>query len=99
MIRPSLLALPIILYVTLPVFAQQNRRPERTPNPDAAENERRPTDRTRSQRGGGNFRNAGQLPKIGAMLPSLKVVDEQGKVFSTDTLRGSYTVLVFGCLT
>jgi len=26
-------------------------------------------------------------------------VDEQGQHFSTATLRGSYTVLVFGCLT
>jgi|TARA_B110000495_G_C23026355_1_gene610001 cytochrome oxidase Cu insertion factor (SCO1/SenC/PrrC family) len=45
-------------------------------------------------RGGG-----GQLPQTGTLLPTVTAVDEQGQHFSTATLRGSYTVLVFGCLT
>lgn len=39
------------------------------------------------------------LPLQGKALPSVKVLDEDGQVFSTESLRGNYTVLVFGCLT
>ena len=44
-------------------------------------------------------RGAMKVPKPGTMLPDVSVYDEQGKRFSTSSLRGSYTVLVFGCLT
>ncbi len=44
-------------------------------------------------------RGGGQVPKPGTMLPTVTAFDEQGQEFSTSTLRGSYTVLVFGCLT
>ena len=40
-----------------------------------------------------------QLPAVGTMLPVVKAFDDQGNEFSTASLRGSYTVLVFGCLT
>ena len=40
-----------------------------------------------------------QSPKIGAKLPELKLFDENGITFNTNSLRGNYTVLVFGCLT
>ena len=40
-----------------------------------------------------------QAPKIGAKLPELKIFDENGITFNTNSLRGNYTVLVFGCLT
>jgi cytochrome oxidase Cu insertion factor (SCO1/SenC/PrrC family) len=40
-----------------------------------------------------------QLPAAGTMLPTAAAIDEQGEKFSTTSLRGSYTVLVFGCLT
>jgi cytochrome oxidase Cu insertion factor (SCO1/SenC/PrrC family) len=40
-----------------------------------------------------------QLPELGTMLPVVKAFDDQGNEFSTASLRGSYTVLVFGCLT
>ncbi len=51
--------------------------------------------------GAGGDRGAGrtQLPEVGTMLPVVKAFDEQGNEFSTASLRGSYTVLVFGCLT
>jgi cytochrome oxidase Cu insertion factor (SCO1/SenC/PrrC family) len=39
------------------------------------------------------------LPAVGTMLPTVTAIDEQGEKFSTASLRGSYTVLVFGCLT
>ena len=39
------------------------------------------------------------LENRGTMLPNTSAYDEQGEKFSTAELRGSYTVLVFGCLT
>ena len=44
-------------------------------------------------------RGGSQIPQPGTILPTVRAVDEQGRDFSTATLRGSYTVLVFGCLT
>ena len=38
-------------------------------------------------------------PEVGAAFPDLRAYDAQGKEFSFNTLRGHYTVLVFGCLT
>lgn len=57
-----------------------------------------------AQRGGGD-RGQGQgergqsLMPAGTELPIVKAFDEQGLEFSTESLKGSYTVLVFGCLT
>ena len=48
-----------------------------------------------AQRGPGRA----QLPAVGTMLPVVKAVDDQGNEFSTASLRGSHSVLVFGCLT
>ncbi len=50
-------------------------------------------------RGDNPGRGGGQVPAVGTMLPDVAVIDEQGEKFSTSSLRGSYTVLVFGCLT
>lgn len=44
-------------------------------------------------------RGGSQTPAPGTMLPKVTAFDEQGQEFSTTSLRGSYTVLVFGCLT
>ena len=44
-------------------------------------------------------RGSGRIPAVGSELPSVTVFDEQGNEFSTSSLRGSYSVLVFGCLT
>ncbi len=57
-----------------------------------------------AQRGGpsradGPTRGGGNIPTVGEMLPELSAFDEQGEHFSTASMRGSYTVLVFGCLT
>ncbi len=40
-----------------------------------------------------------RLPQPGSRLPDLTVYDQQGKPFALKNLRGSWTVLVFGCLT
>ncbi|MFK8111061.1 MAG: hypothetical protein AB8B91_02605 [Rubripirellula sp.] len=47
-----------------------------------------------AQRGG-----QGGVPMAGTMLPEVTVYDEAGNEFSTSTLRGKYSVVVFGCLT
>ena len=39
------------------------------------------------------------LPEVGSMLPDVSVFDDDGNAFSTKSLRGHYSVLVFGCLT
>ncbi|MEM7478941.1 MAG: hypothetical protein AAF483_28495 [Planctomycetota bacterium] len=44
-------------------------------------------------------RGNSSLPLQGKSLPQVKAFDEDGQVFSTASLKGSYTVLVFGCLT
>ena len=47
----------------------------------------------------GNRGPGGELPAVGSMLPDVTLYDEHGKEFSTTSLRGHYSVLVFGCLT
>ncbi|MEC9093981.1 MAG: hypothetical protein VX438_14830 [Planctomycetota bacterium] len=37
--------------------------------------------------------------KVGSPIPGIKIFDDQGKEFNTASLKGSYTVLSFGCLT
>ncbi len=53
----------------------------------------------RESRDAGGPTGGQQVPAPGTMLPDVNAFDEQGKEFSTASLRGSYTVLVFGCLT
>jgi len=48
-----------------------------------------------AQSGPGGWR----LPAVDSMLPDVTVYDERGEEFSTRSLRGHYSVLVFGCLT
>lgn len=38
-------------------------------------------------------------PAIGDELPDVTALDESGKEISLRSMRGKYTVLVFGCLT
>lgn len=54
-----------------------------------------PGNRRSGRRGGsGNFG-----PKVGSKLPDLTVFDGAGKPLQLSSLKGSHTVLVFGCLT
>ena len=43
--------------------------------------------------------NGNRLPAVGTPLPDVKAFDAAGDEFSTASLRGHYSVLVFGCLT
>ena len=38
-------------------------------------------------------------PTLGDTIPELTVYDSAGKEVKTSSLRGHYTVLIFGCLT
>ncbi len=51
---------------------------------------------------GGRFSRTGGFnsgPAVGDPLPDVTVLDETGKEFPLRSLRGEYSVLVFGCLT
>lgn len=54
-----------------------------------------------AQPGGGDGArgSGGRLPEVGSMLPDVLLYDDRGEEFSTSSLRGQYSVLVFGCLT
>ena len=54
--------------------------------------------RSRSRGGGLNSRFA-QGPNVGEQLPDLALFDSDGKPVKLRSLKGEYTVLVFGCLT
>ncbi len=41
----------------------------------------------------------GSGPAVGQSLPDLRVYDAQGREFELSSLKGNYSVLVFGCLT
>ena len=53
--------------------------------------------RAQSPRGGAQFSRVTQL--LNTQMPDVNVFDSKGTPLSTATLKGSYTVLVFGCLT
>jgi peroxiredoxin len=38
-------------------------------------------------------------PKVGELLPDIKALDADGKPLELRSLKGHYSVLVFGCLT
>lgn len=46
-----------------------------------------------------NAQVGANLPEVGEQLPEVNVFDDKGEQFSTKSLRGKHTVLVFGCLT
>ena len=50
-------------------------------------------------RGGPGRGPGGSLPEVGSTLPDITLYNDRGEEFSTTSLRGQYTVLVFGCLT
>jgi len=48
-------------------------------------------------RGGSRLDSSGL--KVGSPMPETTVFDEEGKPFKTASLKGKYSVVVFGCLT
>jgi len=55
--------------------------------------------RKRPRRGGGLSGNFARGPAVGEKLPDVTAYDAEGKPFRLSSLKGSHTVLVFGCLT
>ena len=49
-------------------------------------------------RGGGSRLDASGL-EVGSPMPEVTVFDQDGKPFETASLKGKYSVVVFGCLT
>ena len=50
----------------------------------------------------GRGRDAGfekSKPAVGDLLPDVSAYDDQGRKFALKSLRGSYSVITFGCLT
>ena len=50
-------------------------------------------------RGGGPGRLDSSGLKVGSPMPEVTVFNEEGKPFETASLKGKYSVVVFGCLT
>ena len=48
---------------------------------------------------GGTGRLEASGLKVGSPMPEVTVFDAEGKPFDTKSLKGNYSVIVFGCLT
>ena len=96
--RSMLMAVSVVLLAGLsgPVWAQppaqRGRSPDRRP-PTRDQSSARDRMRAMTSR----FLKA--PPKIGDPLPDVTVYDADGKEFRLRSLKGHYSVLVFGCLT
>ncbi len=56
--------------------------------------------RTQGSRAGGlNGSFEQSAPKVGELLPDVSALDADGKPLELRSLKGHYSVLVFGCLT
>lgn len=40
-----------------------------------------------------------RVPTAGTQMPAITLFDEDGNEFSTESLKGKHSVVVFGCLT
>jgi cytochrome oxidase Cu insertion factor (SCO1/SenC/PrrC family) len=90
-IRSSLVLVLLMCFVSVGV-AQQDKASERAQRPNPKTGEDSPRERV-------NRKFESNAPGIGEPLPDITVLDADGREFSLRSLRGEYTVLVFGCLT
>ena len=93
MIHPRLILTLLLLscFVTSAV-AQQRGGAEASQRPQAKPGTVSPRDQV-------NRGFESKAPGIGEPLPEVTVVDADGRELQLRSLRGKYTVLVFGCLT
>ena len=89
---PSTLALVLLLCFVAVGVAQQTEGSETARRPNAKPGVESPKERV-------NRKFESTAPGIGEPLPDVTVLDADGREFSLRSLRGKYTVLVFGCLT
>jgi len=76
------------------VSAAQQRKQKRK---GATRQTRRDRDGSPGARMRRRFKESG--PAVGDQLPDLSAYDADGKTFRLRSVKGKYTVLVFGCLT
>ena len=84
MLWKSSLGVALYLAVVAPSFGQTHNHDEDSPGWDRQALEAK-------------FEAAS--PAIGAPLPDLSAYDAEGREFKLSSLKGNYSVLVFGCLT
>ena len=78
--------------------SQSNSKP--TPaQPEKSKVEKKSKAKSDSPRDQVNNRFTNRSPKIGQPLPDVSAYDADGKPFKLSSLKGQYTVMVFGCLT
>lgn len=88
------MVLAICLSVTATGFAQTSRN-----QPEKSKVEKKSKSKSVSPREQVRNRFAARSPKVGQLLPDVSAYDADGKPFKLSSLKGQYTVLVFGCLT
>ena len=88
------IVLAICLSVTATCFAQSSSN-----QPEKSKDEKKSKTRSVSPREQARFRFAAGSPKVGQLLPDVSAYDADGKPFKLSSLKGQYTVMVFGCLT
>ena len=86
--------LAVCLSVTATGFAQSSSN-----QPEKSKAEKKSKTKSVSRREQVRIRFAARSPKVGELLPDVSAFDADGKPFKLSSLKGQYTVLVFGCLT
>jgi cytochrome oxidase Cu insertion factor (SCO1/SenC/PrrC family) len=96
----------VCLSVTASSFAQSSNDRESQSNskqtpvqPEKSKVEKKSKAKNASPRDQVNNRFASRSPQIGQPLPDVSAYDADGKPFKLSSLKGQYTVMVFGCLT
>lgn len=87
----------LTMLLALPTMAQ----PERNQQRGRGIGQDGPANRGPLNRGPSNSNGRFELrgPEVGAPLPDIQLFDENGQPVSLASIKGSYSVLVFGCLT
>lgn len=85
-------AFVVLLCFVAGALAQQRGGPESAERPRSQPGSESPRDQV-------NRGFESKAPGVGEPLPEVAVVDADGREFQLRSLRGKYTVLVFGCLT
>lgn len=100
------IVLAVCLSVTASGFAQSSNDKESQSNskqtpaqPEKSKVEKKSKSKSTSPRDQVRNRFASRSPMIGQLLPDVSAYDADGKPFKLSSLKGQYTVLVFGCLT
>ena len=86
----------LMLGISAPVWAQEDTAKESAP-PATAKKKRPRTSLSAGEELVRRFDRS--APQLGDLVPDVSGFDADGKKFSLRSLKGSYAVLTFGCLT